>query len=67
MRTFGQGILLMKIDFEKSYDGDEWHFVNSMLKEIGFEPKFIKVNVPFFLGSQNTVVVYTVSRKPLDG
>jgi hypothetical protein len=24
-------------------------------------------NVPFFLGSRNTVVVYTVSRKPLDG
>jgi hypothetical protein len=24
-------------------------------------------NVPFFLGSRDTVMVYTVSRKPLDG
>jgi hypothetical protein len=49
MRNFGQGILLTKIDFEKSYDGDEWHFVNSMLKEIGFEPKFIKVVSTLFV------------------
>jgi hypothetical protein len=26
-----------------------------------------KCNVPFPLGSQNTVVVYPISRKPLDG
>jgi hypothetical protein len=27
----------------------------------------INCNVPFFLGSQDTVMVYTVSHKPLDG
>jgi hypothetical protein len=31
-----------------------------------FNKQLRKCNVPFFLGSQNTVVVYTFSRKPLD-
>jgi hypothetical protein len=31
-----------------------------------FTKSLTECNVPFFLGSQNTVVVYTVSHKPLD-
>ena len=42
IKKYGSGGLLLKMDFEKTYDSVEWSFLDMMMKKMKFDEKRMK-------------------------